>query len=355
MSHCFSRRAPGQRGLFVTRSLHSIARLALSALALTAGCAAGAEDDPDELGEEAESFAVLPDFWDDLFSRWGWEAPNETGSDGGGTPNGGGATSGGRAPSMAQLPRVNGPCPQFRDGYVEVGGASIALTVGNGRGPLVFYWHGTGTSSSEVGIALPGATVDVKLSGGIVASFEDTSGLGDNTGNYVWYTGDIDAADQVVACGIQAGLVDPARIYSAGYSAGGLQTGTMVFSRSNYLASAVVYSGGPALGGLAFGSTTFADRSNIPAVLGAHGAAGSDWLVLDFSEGTRLVGSTVAAAGGYAIDCDDGGDHAISWFVQRAGVNGMAWQFLKDHPYGARPSSYQSLPAGFPSYCSIMR
>jgi hypothetical protein len=129
-----------------------------------------------------------------------------------------------------------------------------------------------------------------------------------------------------------------------------------VFSRSGYLASAVVYSGGPALGGLAPGSTWFADPSNIPSVLGAHGAAGSDWLVLDFAAGTRLVADTVADAGGYVIDCDDGGDHAISWIFRRAGVGGMAWQFLKDHPYHARPASYAtSLPVGFPSYCAIVR
>jgi hypothetical protein len=291
---------------------------------------------------------LLADFWDDLSKLF-----PESGSPPASLPPESGASM---SPPGSALPRVNGPCPELRDGLVTVGGASVVLTVGSQRGPLLFYWHGTGTSSSEVELALPGATRDVKLSGGIVASFEDSSGLGDNTGDYWWFTGDIDAADQLLACGLQAGLVDPARIYSAGYSAGGLQTGAMVFSRSGYLASAVVYSGGPALGGLVPGSTFFADPSNIPAVLGAHGASGSDWLVLDFYEGTRLVEDAVVDAGGYAIDCDDDGDHALSWFFVRAGVGGMAWQFLKDHPYQTRPSTYAgTLPSGYPSYCSVVR
>jgi hypothetical protein len=335
-------------------------RLALCTLFLAAGCAGSVEDvdEPAEIGAAHEPTIgeegaprLLPDFWDDFFGLFA----GNPGSDPDPTPPPP-VSGGGTSPPASALPRVNGPCPELRDGWVTVGGAWVALTVGSQRGPMVFYWHGTGTDSSEVEIGLPGATDEIKRSGGIVASFEDSSGLGDNTGDYWWFTGDIDAADQILACGVQAGLVDPARIHAAGYSAGGLQTGTMVFSRSGYLASAVVYSGGPALGGLVPGSTWFADPSNIPSVLGAHGAAGSDWLALDFAEGTQLVGDTVRDAGGYAIDCDDGGDHEISWILARAGVGGMAWQFLKDHPYKARPASYaSSLPFGFPSYCAIVR
>jgi len=120
------------------------------------------------------------------------------------------------------------------------------------------------------------------------------------------------------------------------------------------LASAIVYSGGPALGGLVPGSTTFVDPSNVPAVIGAHGAQGSDWLVLDFSDGTKKLDSAVAAAGGFAVGCDDGGSHT-DFFTIRAGVGGKAWQFLKDHPYNTKPSPYAAgLPAGFPKYCKII-
>ncbi len=330
--------------------------------ALGAGCSdPGNADESDRTNASAKqgSDAIpkpLPDLWDDLTGNAGASdsegSSDETGSsaDSSGWPG-----LGSTGPSDFALPQVNGPCPDLVDGYVNVGGATVSLTVGAGPGPMVFYWHGTGTDSSEVEIGLPGATLEVKLTGGIVASFEESSNLGDNTGDLWWFTGDFDAADQILACGIQAGLVDPTRIYSSGYSAGGLQTGAMVFARSGYLASAVVYSGGPSLGGLIPGSTFFSDPSNIPSVLGAHGAEGSDWLVLDFYDGTHAVEDAGTGAGGYAIDCDDGGDHAIAWFVTRAGVGGMAWQFLKDHPFGVRPSSYEtSLPFGYPDYCTIV-
>jgi poly(3-hydroxybutyrate) depolymerase len=217
---------------------------------------------------------------------------------------------------------------------------------------VLFYWHGTGGSPSEVEQGVPGATSGVRSNGGLVASFGDTNGKGDNTGNLVWYTGDIESADQILACAIQKGVVDTGRIYTAGYSAGGLQAGTMLLQRSQYIAAAIVYSGGPPLGGLVPGGTNFSDPSHIPAMIGAHGAQGSDWLALDFYDGTNLLGDTVKKAGGYAMDCDDGGDHAIAWISTRAGVGGQAMKFLQDHPYNTKPSPYASaVPAGFPRYC----
>jgi hypothetical protein len=279
---------------------------------------------------------------------------------------GGGLTGGGtgapstpldpsvKKPDDSKLPKVTGTCPNIASGFVTVNGTTAQLTVGPKAGPVVFYWHGTGTDASESDVGVPGAAADIRANGGMLASFNDSNGKGDNTGDLVWYTGDIESADQLLACAIQKGIVDTGRIHTTGYSAGGLQSGTMLFSRSNYLASVIIYSGGPALGGLVPGSTTFADPSNVPATLGAHGAQGSDWLALDFHDGTLAAEDAVKKAGGFAIDCDDGGDHAIAWLTSRAGVGGQAWKFFKDHPYNSKPDPYMSgLPAGFPSYCKI--
>jgi len=261
----------------------------------------------------------------------------------------------GATPAESKLPKPKGACPTLKNGSFNIAGTSGTMWVGSKPGPMLFYWHGTGGSASEVDTGLPGATGEVRSNGGIVASFETTNGTGDNTGNAVWFTGDFEAADQILACGIEKGLVDTARIFSSGYSAGGLQTGAMVFARSNYLASAVVYSGGPALGGLVPGSTTLVDKTNVPAVLGAHGAQGSDWLALDFSDGTKKLESAIVMAGGFAIDCDDGGSH-LDFFTIRAGVGNQAWPFLKAHPYNTKPSPYAgALPSGFPRYCQIVK
>ncbi len=257
-----------------------------------------------------------------------------------------------KQPPESKLPKVTGTCPALNSGYATVNGTTVQLSVGSKPGPVLFYWHGTGGSPSEVEQGVPGATSAVRSNGGLVASFGDTNGKGDLTGNAVWYTGDIESADQILACAIQKGIVDTGRIYTAGYSAGGLQAGTMLLQRSQYIAAAIVYSGGPPLGGLVPGGTSFSDPSHIPAMIGAHGAQGSDWLVLDFYDGTNLLGDTVKKAGGYAMDCDDGGDHAIAWISTRAGVGGQAMKFFQDHPYNTKPSPYAgAVPAGYPRYC----
>ncbi len=281
-------------------------------------------------------------------------SPTTTGPKDAGAPTATKPDPNAKKPDPSKLPQVKGTCPQMRSGGFNVNGSTGTLWVGPKAGPVVFYWHGTGTSADEVYSGLPGAAEEIEATGGVLASFDLSNGLGDNTGDLVWYTGDIDSADQILACAVEAGVADTSRIYTSGYSAGGLQSGTMVFSRSNYLASAVVYSGGPMLGGILPGSTTFVDPSNVPSTLGAHGAQGADWLVLDFHDGTILVGDTVKMAGGFAIDCDDDGDHIAFVIGIRAGVGGKAWQFLKDHPYNVRPYG-STLPAGYPSYCKIVQ
>jgi hypothetical protein len=258
-----------------------------------------------------------------------------------------------KKPDASKLPQVKGTCPNIATGFITVNGTTAQLTVGSKAGPMVFYWHGTGTDASEVEQGLPGTAADIRANGGVLASFNDSNGKGDDTGDAVWYTGDIESADQLLACAIQKNLVDTGRIHTSGYSAGGLQSGAMLFSRSNYLASVLIYSGGPALGGLVPGSTTFNDPTNVPATLGAHGAQGSDWLILDFHDGTLAAEDAVKKAGGFAIDCDDNGSH-LDFLTIRGGVGGQAWKFFKDHPYNSKPDPYMGgLPAGYPSYCKI--
>jgi hypothetical protein len=190
---------------------------------------------------------------------------------------------------------------------------------------------------------IPGATRSVSTEGGFVASWESSNGRGVTTGT-VWYTGDMEAADQLIACGIQKNLVDPSRIHVAGYSAGGLETGAFIYTRSHYVASAIVYSGGKPLAIL-----TGLKSGNVPSVVGAAGAPGSDWLALDFGTMTPALTKEVVKAGGFAIDCNDGGIHIK---LSRLGLGGKALDFFRAHPYGVQ--GYKNgLPAGWPSYCKI--
>ncbi|MGH7271738.1 MAG: hypothetical protein ACREJ3_15005, partial [Polyangiaceae bacterium] len=97
-------------------------------------------------------------------------------------------------------------------------------TSGSG-GPLILYWHGTGSSpSGEIPIAFD--TTALAAEGGLIVGFVASSRTGTttgNTGDNVWYQSDAAFADQVVACAIANYHIDPRRIHTAGYSAGGLQ------------------------------------------------------------------------------------------------------------------------------------
>jgi poly(3-hydroxybutyrate) depolymerase len=262
------------------------------------------------------------------------------------------------------LPSVMGSCPTFTASQgtasvtVSAGGGTISAqlwagpksTTGSG-GPLIIWWHGTASSpSGEIPISLD--TNAIAADGGIVAGFVQSSRTGatsGNTGDAVWYTSDGAFADQVVACAIRDYHIDPRRIHTAGYSAGGLQTVWMWFARSGYLASVISYSGGDAI----INKAPMQDSSNYPAAIAAHGAAGSDSLGVDFANASATWEMEIKQGGGFSIDCNDGGNH-LDFFGKRAPpLKPVAYQFFKDHPFGVKPEPYTSLPSGFPTYCKI--
>jgi poly(3-hydroxybutyrate) depolymerase len=181
--------------------------------------------------------------------------------------------------------------------------------------------------------------------GGVVASFSTSTGMGTNTGDAVWYTGDFAMADQILACAVQQLNIDTRRIYSAGCSAGGLQTGAMVYSRSSYLAA-----GMPNSGGIVF-AFPMDDPSHVPSLITTHGGT-SDNVGVSFAQTSATEDNDIASKGGYVVDCNHGGGHC------QAPANDIAaqWQFCKDHPFGVSPNPYASgLPASFPSYCTIIK
>ena len=277
-------------------------------------------------------------------------------SSSGSSSSGSVSSAGGPTPTM--LPTAKGTCPMLMSGSsqsISLNGKSMPWSMSVGTkassptGPIIIYWHGTGTSGTESAWGLGNAAIaEVTSLGGVVAAAESTSNTGTNTGDGVWFTGDVDFADLIIACAIQQLNIDTRRIYVAGYSAGALQTGYMYYARSGYLASAVVYSGG------SFGGQ-FQDSSNVPPLIGAHGAASSSMNSGDFLAGsTTMFEQAVKAAGApIVIDCDDGGAHTDITRLTRLGPS--AWQFFKDHPFKqGKPDPYaKGLPSGFPSYCKI--
>jgi len=242
-----------------------------------------------------------------------------------------------------------GECPEIKTGTIMVGGhRNVMITAGEGgkKGALLFYWHGTGSSAeSEVG-RLPREMVeDITSTGGIIAGFNGSGsarGKGDCSGTAAHNQADFDAADQLVACAVKNHGIDPRRIYSAGCSAGGLQSGCMAMMRSSYVAAVA-----PNSGGIVSPQPWQDDHS--PAVMTMHGGS-SDVVIVTFSQTSASFDMAAKSHGSFVVNCDHGGGHCAA----SNELKNAYWQFLKDHPFGIEKSPWEAaIPSGIPDYCKI--
>jgi predicted esterase len=260
------------------------------------------------------------------------------------------------------LPVAAGTCPTFTNGTqatLTAGTQTIKADVwmgSTGGGPIVFYWHGTGSSATlEVPTAFD--TSAVVSAGGIVIGPEVSTRTGTptgNTGDDVWYQSDAAFMDQGVACALQQLHADPRHIHTAGYSAGALQAVYMWYARSGYVASIISYSGGDVV----INTTALQDPSNIPAAIVAHGGAGQDTYgtgttAVDFSKTSAAWESVISGDHGTYIDCNDGGNHLAFFSTRAPNLKPVSLQFFLDHPFGVTPEPYTTLPTGYPAYCAL--
>lgn len=328
-------------------------------LACLVACAAGCgDDDPAAPGSGGSGAAGSPSG-----PGAGGDGPGGGASSGGTGPGAGGTGSGGMPSSMPDpqfIPTVTGACPDFvSDGsgpttmsFAPDGKArDVEIWVSDAAtrkdGPLVFYWHGTGSSPVvEPPYGLGNANVQAILdAGGIVAAPHHDPGAG----QFPWFlTGgsgpedDLRVADEVLACAIDKVGVDLRRIHSIGMSAGGLNTTQMSWRRSGYLASVVTYSGGE------LSKPTVQDPDNHFAAMIFHGGP-SDTVIIDFQPISEKYQQTLTADGSFAFVCDHGDGHTIP-----TDAAASVHQFFTDHPFGTDPEPYAGgLPAGFPDYCVL--
>jgi predicted esterase len=280
-------------------------------------------------------------------------AGGSTGTAGAGSGAGGGTAA--PEPAAELLPKATGACPELTEGKITVSPdgkpRDVQIWISDAAvekdGPLVFYWHGTGSSPVlEPPYGLGEQNVAAILAeGGIVAApFHDP-----DAGSFPWYltTGsgaedDLRVADEVLACAIEKVGVDLRRIHSIGMSAGGLHTTQMSWRRSGYLASVVTYSGGELT------KPDVQDPSNKFAAMIFHGGA-TDTVIIDFQPISEKYRDTLSADGHFAFVCDHGLGHDIP-----TDAVDSVHRFFQDHPFGTEPSPYAGgLPEGFPSYCSL--
>lgn len=277
------------------------------------------------------------------------------GSSAAGMAGASGAPSG-PAPDAKFLPSPKGACPELVKGKITVspGGKprDVQLWISDAAksldGPLVFYWHGTGSSPVfEPPYGLGNSQIaEIEAQGGIVAApYHDPA-----AGTFPWFLidgsgpdDDLVVADEILACAIQKVGIDVRRIHSVGMSAGGLQTAQLSWRRSGYVASSVVYSGGQYL------QPPNQDPSNkFPSMI-FWGGKTDCYGQYCFDAPTNAYKKALTDAGHFAFICDHGGGHTIP----QKDV-GATWKFLSAHPYGTNPSPYAAgLPTGFPSGCAL--
>jgi poly(3-hydroxybutyrate) depolymerase len=254
---------------------------------------------------------------------------------------------------MPTLPAVTGTCPDLVDGDVLFAPAGmparrvrLTLPTTAARGPLILYWHATGSAPPEAGYSLGATAATITDAGGIIAApYSDGA-----AGTFEWFIvngsakpDDFLLADEIVACLAAADRIDPRRIHSMGMSAGALQTTAMSFVRSAYIASVATYSGGMPDGF----SPSSQDPENKLAALIFMGGASDNVFGLDFKAASERYLTTLTAAGHFAALCDHGMGHEIPLDAAPSVA-----EFFAANPYGAWPSPFANgLPASFPSYC----
>jgi poly(3-hydroxybutyrate) depolymerase len=244
------------------------------------------------------------------------------------------------------IPPVPTDCPEFKNSTITYGGlAGIKIVAGTKASgptaPMVFYWHGTGSSSGEYASMAAAVNQGVVQEGGVLVSFQGTTGGDLLSGTSIFGAGDFKLADGLLACAVKNYNIDPRRVFATGCSAGGLFSGAMAAQRSAYMAAAAPNSGG-------WTTPLQFQNAHIPALMTIHGAPGTDVVIIDFSQSSATADKAFKAKGGFVINCNHGGIHCGG-----GGLAGDVWKFFKAHPFGVTPEPWTELPAGFSSQCKI--
>ncbi len=249
------------------------------------------------------------------------------------------------------LPTPDGACPEFATGMLEFSPGEIDPRQARvwfdpdagGGGPVVFYWHGTGSNPLEAEFGLGQAAIDdILMRGGmVVAPVADPE-----AGQFPWYLvlseaeDDLHLMDEIVGCAAAGPGIDASRIHSMGMSAGGLQTSQVSLRRASYIASVVTYSGG------LLDPETPSDDPDRPFPAMIYHGGPEDIVVISFQQASERYQANIAARGGYSVICDHGGAHTIP------DARVFSWQFLLAHPFGITPYPYAGQPPDWvPDYC----
>ncbi len=139
--------------------------------------------------------------------------------------------------------------------------------------------------------------------------------------------------------------VDLSRVYTTGFSAGGLWSTYLMMHMSDHLASAAIFSGGtPTEMGEFYQQPSW----RIP-VLATHGGP-SDEVVLRFDLATEDMASRLAEDGHLIVVCAHNEGHVIPWDIPS-----LIMPFLLSHSWGQADKTYleENLDDTWPEECSV--
>jgi predicted esterase len=286
----------------------------------------------------------------------GMTAVGGTAATGGTTSSGGnGGTGGDKFVGVAPisgdvspvLPPISTDCPTWANGVITFMGLG-GIQIGAGQkqpgptAPMLIYWHGTGSNAGEYVLMAAPVVSGIIDAGGILVSFNGSTGGDLYSGTSIFGVSDLNLVDQLVSCAVKDYNIDPRKIFTMGCSSGALFASAMAALRSNYIAAAAANSGGWVMP-VAF------ENGYTPPLMTEHGAMGTDIVVVDFSQASATADAAFKARGGFVVDCNTGTGHCGG-----AGLAGDVWKFFLAHPYGIRPEPWSAgLPPDFSNECKI--
>lgn len=179
---------------------------------------------------------------------------------------------------------------------------------------------------------------------------------------YLWdvedgtFDNDVTLYDDLRTCVHEQFAPNMDKVFSMGFSGGGLFTTVITSQRGDTLAAAVEMSGGADI------ETGFLDgvvapyatpAASVPVYLTSGGEAdvwpSTQLVIVDFEAGTDTLAANLAADGHFVVRCKHTSGHTVT----NADYN-AAWDFVESHEYG-QPSPYETDGIGdWSSWCEVV-
>ncbi len=200
------------------------------------------------------------------------------------------------------------------------------------KGPVVFYWHGSNESWNQVYRVLGDSVISqITNEGGIV--FAPHAGSPDAlpwhvlNPFFVFKRSDFKLADQLLACAEKEFDIDDGRVYSMGFSAGGLHSAAMGRARSHYIAAIASYSGGQLPW---FRLLSNSSPNNFYPAFITYGTEGQDKVpFIEFANTSAdLIKYLRKRKFHEVVDCQQTRGHSMPYRSRQAG-----WDFVKSKRY----------------------